>query len=132
VPLSKTGYFNKFLERTMPELSEADRLTARSLLEDLRAKIDEASAGDEALRFQIKRYIAKRLEFDERGTPTHRKRLKEQKRTAQNGLCASCEEDLPESGAELHRVRAIAGYTPENTRLLCARCHANAEALAKL
>ncbi|WP_263373448.1 HNH endonuclease [Granulicella aggregans] len=116
----------------MPELSEADRLTARSLLDDLRAKIDEASAGNEALRFQLKRYIAKRLEFDERGTPTHRKRLKEQKRESQNGVCASCEEDLPETGAELHRVRAIAGYTPENTRLLCPRCHANAEALAKL
>jgi hypothetical protein len=116
----------------MPELSEADRLTARSLLDDLRAKIDEASAGDDALRFQLKRYIAKRLEFDERGTPTHRKRLKEQKRESQNGVCASCEEDLPETGAELHRVRAIAGYTPENTRLLCPRCHANAEALAKL
>jgi hypothetical protein len=116
----------------MPELSEPDRLKARALLDDLRVKIDEASAGDEALRFQFKRYIAKRLEFDERGTPTHRKRLKEQKRIAQNNLCASCEEDLPESGAELHRVRAIAGYTVENTRLLCPRCHANAEALAKL
>jgi hypothetical protein len=116
----------------MPELSEPDRLTARALLDDLRAKIDIASAGDEALRFQLKRYIAKRLEFDERGTPTHRRRLKEEKRKAQNNLCASCEEDLPATGAELHRVRAIAGYTPENTRLLCPRCHANAEALAKL
>ncbi|MBB5057378.1 hypothetical protein HDF16_002063 [Granulicella aggregans] len=116
----------------MPELSEPDRLTARALLDDLRAKIEAASAGDEALRFQLKRYIAKRLEFDERGTPTHRKRLKEEKRTSQNNLCASCEEDLPATGAELHRVRAIAGYTPENTRLLCPRCHANAEALAKL
>jgi hypothetical protein len=116
----------------MPELSEPDRLTARALLDDLRAKIGIASAGDDALRFQLKRYIAKRLEFDERGTPTHRRRLKEEKRKAQNNLCASCEEDLPTTGAELHRVRAIAGYTPENTRLLCPRCHANAEALAKL
>ena len=119
-------------ERTMPELSETDRAKARALLDELRAKIDEAAAGDEALRFQIRRYIAKRLEFDERGTPTHRKRLKEQKRTSQRGLCASCEEDLPESGAELHRARAIDGYTAENTSLLCPRCHANAEALAKL
>lgn len=116
----------------MPELSEPNRLTARALLDELRAKIDIASAGDEALRFQIKRYIAKRLEFDERGTPTHRKRLKEEKRESQNNLCASCEEDLPATGAELHRVRAIAGYTSENTRLLCPRCHANAEALAKM
>lgn len=116
----------------MPDLSEPARLTARALLDDLRAKIDEVSAGDEALRFQLKRYIAKRLEFDERGTPTQRRRLKEEKRKAQNNLCTSCEEDLPATGAELHRVRAIAGYTTENTRLLCARCHANAEALAKL
>jgi rubrerythrin len=116
----------------MPELSETDRAAARALLEELRGKIDDAAAGDEALRFQMKRYIAKRLEFDERGTPTYRKRLKEQKRESQKGLCASCEEELPVAGAELHRVRAIAGYTTENTRLLCPRCHANAEALAKL
>jgi len=116
----------------MPEMSEADRARARELLEELRGKIDVATAGDEALLFQMKRYIAKRLEFDERGTPTHRRRLKEQKRENQRGLCASCEEELPEQGAELHRVRAIAGYTAENTRLLCARCHANAEALARL
>jgi hypothetical protein len=114
----------------MPELSEEDRTKARAILDDLRAKIDDVAAGDEALRFQIKRYIAKRLEFDERGTPTHRRRLKQQKR--EGGLCASCEEELPERGAELHRARAIEGYTVENTSLLCPRCHANAEALAKL
>jgi hypothetical protein len=116
----------------MPELSEEDREKARALLDELRARIEETAAGDEALRFQMKRYIAKRLEFDERGTPTHRRRLKAQKRESQRGLCASCEEDLPERGAELHRARAIDGYTVENTSLVCARCHANAEALAKL
>jgi Zn finger protein HypA/HybF involved in hydrogenase expression len=116
----------------MPELFEPDRAKARALLDELRAKINEASAGDEALRFQMKRYIAKRLEFDERGTPTHRRRLKAQKRESQRGLCASCEDPLPEHGAELHRARAIEGYTVENTSLLCPRCHANAEALAKL
>jgi rubrerythrin len=116
----------------MPALNEQDRQKAIALLEELRARIDEVAAGDEPLRFQIKRYIAKRLEFDERGTPTHRRRLKEQKRELQRGLCASCEEDLPEQGAELHRTRAIDGYTPENTSLLCPRCHATAEAIAKL
>lgn len=115
----------------MPKLSDDDRAKARALLEELRAKIDESAAGDEALRFQLKRYIAKRLEFDERGTPTLRRRLKQQKRESQRGLCASCEEDLPELGAELHRARAIEGYTVENTSLVCPRCHANAEALAK-
>ena len=116
----------------MPELSEEDRGKAKALLAELRAKIDEVAAGDEALRFQMKRYIGKRLEFDERGTPTHRRRLKAQKRESQRGLCAACEEPLPELGAELHRARAVDGYTAENTSLLCARCHANAEALAKL
>ena len=116
----------------MPDLSEADRAKARELLVELRTKIEDAAAGDDALRFQMKRYIAKRLEFDERGTPTYRRRLKGQKRESQRGLCASCEEELPATGAELHRVRAIAGYTTENTRLLCPRCHANAEALARL
>jgi hypothetical protein len=116
----------------MPALSEPDRQKAIALLEELRARIDEAASGDEQLRFQIKRYIAKRLEFDERGTPTHRRRLKEQKRELQRNLCASCEEELPAHGAELHRARALDGYTPENTSLLCPRCHATVEALAKL
>ena len=116
----------------MPELSEEDREKAKALLAELRVKIDAAAAGNELLRFQMKRYIGKRLEFDERGTPTHRKKLKAQKRGSQSGLCASCKEPLPENGAELHRARAIEGYTVENTSLLCARCHADAEALAKL
>ena len=116
----------------MPELSEGDREKAKALLADLRAKIDEVAIGDEAMRFQIKRYIAKRLEFDERGTPTHRRRLKALKRNSQRGLCASCEQPLPEHGAELHRTRAISGYTVENTSLVCARCHADPEALARL
>ena len=111
----------------MPELSEEDRKKAKALLAELRVKIDEAAAGDETLRFQMKRYIGKRLEFDERGTPTHRRRLKAQKRESQRGLCASCDDPLPERGAELDRFKAIDGYTAANTQLLCHGCHQKSE-----
>lgn len=107
----------------MPTLSEADRVKAIAILEQLRARVAEVAGEDRELLFQLRRYIVKRLEFDERGTPTQRRKLKDQKRKSQRGLCALCHETLPERGAELDRLRAIEGYTAENTQLLCHRCH---------
>jgi hypothetical protein len=75
----------------------------------------------------MRRYILKRLEFDERGTPTHRRKLKDLKRKFQHGLCYECAEPLPVKGAELHRLSAIEGYTEANTRLLCRACHQKAQ-----
>ena len=111
----------------MPELSEENRAKAIGLLERLRADILTAAAGDRDLIFQMKRYISKRLEFDERGTPTHRKKLKELMSKKQGGLCALCKQKLPERGAELDRFKAIEGYTVENTQLLCRTCHLAAQ-----
>lgn len=111
----------------MPELSEENRAKAVSLLERLRDDIQAAAAGDRDLIFQMKRYISKRLEFDERGTPTHRKKLKELMSKKQSGLCALCRQPLPERGAELDRFKAIDGYTIENTQLLCRSCHQKAQ-----
>jgi hypothetical protein len=107
----------------MPALSDDDRAKAIQILEQVRVSID-AVATDTDLRFQIRRYIIKRLEFDERGTPTQRRKLKELKRKFQRGLCFQCETKLPEKGAELHRLQAMEGYTAENTQLLCRACHA--------
>ena len=111
----------------MAALTEEDRRRAIRILEQARAEIDAAAGGDADRRFQLRRYVIKRLEFDERGTPTQRRKLKELKRRFQRGLCYDCAQPLPEKGAELHRLQAIEGYTEANTRLLCRSCHQKAE-----
>jgi RNase P subunit RPR2 len=111
----------------MPALSEEDRAKAIEILERARTQIDAAAARDPDLRFRLRRYIIKRLEFDERGTPTQRRKLKDLKRKFQRGLCYECSTPLPAKGAELHRLQALEGYTEANTRLLCRACHAKAQ-----
>jgi RNase P subunit RPR2 len=111
----------------MPTLGDEDRQKAIQILDQTRAQIDAAAADDPDLRFQLRRYILKRLEFDERGTPTQRRKLKDLKRRFQRGLCYECAEPLPAKGAELHRLSAIEGYTESNTRLLCRACHQKAQ-----
>ncbi len=111
----------------MASLSDGDREKAIAILEELRTRIADAVGDDRDRLFQMRRYILKRLEFDERGTPTQRRRLKEQKRRSQRGLCALCHGELPQRGAELDRFRAMDGYTAGNTQLVCHSCHQKAE-----
>jgi hypothetical protein len=112
----------------MASLSEEDRARAIAILEELRGKIAAVAGEDRDRLFQMRRYILKRLEFDERGTPTQRRKLKEAKRRSQRGLCALCQEELPTRGAELDRFRAVDGYTAGNTQLVCHSCHQKTEA----
>jgi hypothetical protein len=44
------------------------------------------------------------------------------KRAEQKGLCAICGKPLPERDCILDRLKAMRGYTVENTRLLCREC----------
>src|SRR5881275_2491528 len=111
----------------MGSLSEEDRAKAIAVLAEVRARIAEVAGEDRERLFQVRRYILKRLEFDERGTPTQRRKLKAVKRRSQRGLCALCGEKLPERGAELDRFSAMEGYTAANTQLLCHGCHQKAE-----
>jgi hypothetical protein len=111
----------------MATLSENERAKAIELLDKLRADLKQISSDDDDLLFSMRRYILKRLEFDERGTPTQRRKLKDLKRKFQHGLCYECAEPLPAKGAELHRLSAIEGYTEANTRLLCRACHQKAQ-----
>ena len=111
----------------MASLSNEDRTKAIAILESVRSRLGEITGEDPERLFQVRRYILKRLEFDERGTPTQRRKLKDAKRKMQRGLCAVCQEKLPERGAELDRFRAIDGYTAGNTQLVCHSCHQKAE-----
>lgn len=111
----------------MAALSEEDRGKAIAILAELRGRIAEVAGEDRERLFQMRRYILKRLEFDERGTPTQRRKLKEAKRKMQRGLCAVCHGVLPERGAELDRFKAMDGYTSGNTQLVCHSCHQKAE-----
>jgi hypothetical protein len=111
----------------MAALSEEDRAKAIAILESVRRQVAEVAGEDRERLFQVRRYVLKRLEFDERGTPTQRRKLKDAKRKSQRGLCAMCRESLPERGAELDRFRAIDGYTARNTQLICHLCHQKAE-----
>jgi hypothetical protein len=107
----------------MPSLSPEDREKTIALLDRLRADILSIAGEDRELLIQMKRYISKRLEFDERGNPTQRRKLKDLKFKHQQGLCALCKTRLPERGSELDRFLAIEGYTAANTQLLCHGCH---------
>jgi hypothetical protein len=95
---------------------------ANVLLLDLTERMKYLSGGDPELLFAYRRKIAKELTYQERGKPMHRRALKAHKMGEQGGLCAICKEQLPDRGAVLDRIEAMAGYTPENTRLLCPSC----------
>jgi hypothetical protein len=85
-------------------------------------RLNELSGGDPDLLFALRRKLAKELQYQERGSPRHRRLLKEAKRIQQKSLCAICQQRLPDADTILDRIHAPKGYTPENTRLLCRAC----------
>jgi UTP:GlnB (protein PII) uridylyltransferase len=100
---------------------------ANALLQYIRTRL-RVLAGEEAdLLFAYRRKIAKELVYDERSKPAERKLLKLSKMIAQNGLCAECQTELPNRGAELDRLNAMGGYTEENTRLVHHECHVKSQ-----
>jgi UTP:GlnB (protein PII) uridylyltransferase len=102
----------------------ADELEkANALLRDVRTHLRTLAGEDTALLFAYRRTIAKELGYDERGEPMMRKLLKLNKMIAQKGLCAECQKELPNRGAELDGMNAMDGYTEANTRLVHHECH---------
>jgi hypothetical protein len=102
-------------------IEELEKL-ARPLLEDVRNRLVQLSAGDLDLQWALRRKLYKELIYDERGKPMYRRALKELKRKEQDGLCVLCRSPLPKTGAVLDRLKAMNGYTAGNTHLLCPTC----------
>ena len=96
--------------------------SANDLLDQIRAKLESLAGNDAELLFAYRRKIYKELTYDERGKPTARRKLKEQKRVEQNNLCSICNEPLPLKYAVLDRFNAAEGYTSKNTRLIHQDC----------
>lgn len=105
-----------------PRLTPEQLEHARALLDEVRARLNALSGGDPELLFAYRRKVAKELTYDERSKPMERRRLKQLKMKQQGGICALCNEALPERGSVLDRARAVDGYTAENTRLIHADC----------
>jgi hypothetical protein len=103
-------------------LNDAELVNANALLADIRARLIDLAGDDALLLFAYRRKIAKELGYDERGKPMLRKALKARKMGEQGGICAVCPNPLPEKYAVLDRLNAHDGYTPKNTRLICAEC----------
>lgn len=95
---------------------------ANALLQEVRTRLIDLAAGETELLFAFRRKIYKELIYDERDKPTFRRRLKAAKRKEQDGKCVMCNELLPEKYCVLDRIDAAAGYTRENTRLICPKC----------
>jgi DNA repair exonuclease SbcCD ATPase subunit len=107
----------------------ADELRlANVLLGEVRQRLLELSGGDPELLFAYRRKVSKELTYDERSKPAERRKLKELKRREQNGLCPLCSKPLPPSYCVPDRFSASAGYTRENTRLICQSCDATTQA----
>jgi hypothetical protein len=105
------------------QLNAEELVLARGILETVRKELERLSGGDAELLFAYRRKVAKELTYDERSGPTQRRKLKKLKRFEQKGLCPICLKELPLKYAELDRIEASAGYTPENTRLVHYECH---------
>jgi hypothetical protein len=103
-------------------LNSEELVRANKLLDEIRVHLKELPGEDPELLFAYRRKNCKATYLDERSGPMARRKLKVQKRKEQGGLCAECREPLPENYTVLDRFRAVEGYIPENTRLICEQC----------
>jgi hypothetical protein len=108
-------------------LTVAELAQAQVLLDSVRAQLLALSGGDPDLLFAYRRKLYKELTYDERDKPMVRRQLKAKKRREQNGVCPLCQKPLPQKYCVLDRFQAAAGYTAENTRLICQECDIQAQ-----
>jgi hypothetical protein len=112
-----------------PRMSDDELTTARQILNEVRNGISETTKGDQKFGFALRRYVYKKLSYDERGSPAHRAKLKKLKLIEQKGQCAYHRCPVPgkklskDDEPELDRRDAIKGYTSENTEIVHHGCH---------
>ncbi|MFA4226395.1 hypothetical protein P2C08_09040 [Xanthomonas perforans] len=87
-----------------PRLTPEQLDLARALLDEVRARLVDLSGGGKELLFAYRHKVYKELMHDERSKPMIRRRLKQLKMKEQQGICALCNELLPERGAVLDRT----------------------------
>jgi UTP:GlnB (protein PII) uridylyltransferase len=104
-------------------LSTEELRRANELLAHVRERLCVLSGDDKLLLFAYRRKIAKELQYDERGKPGARGKLKAVKWAMQDRKCAHCEQEMPLKYSELDRKVAADGYTEKNTELVHAGCH---------
>jgi hypothetical protein len=111
-----------------PHLLDENLTKVRKILERVRTELSELSNGDPKVLHHARRYLVIRLQFDERGRPADRNKLKLTLLAKQLGKCPDCGEPLPPRGAELDRKDPILGYTEENCKLVHHDCHRKTQA----
>jgi hypothetical protein len=109
-------------------LSPRELKHANTLLASVRKRLRILAGKDADLLFAYRRKVYKELIYDERDKPMVRRRLKALKRKEQGEICPLCKKPLPAAYCVLDRFIAAAGYTPENTRLICHECDVKTQA----
>src|ERR1700733_13818795 len=111
------------------KMTASELEAARDILDHVRQRITETAKGEPVLTFALRRYVYKKLAYDERGTPAQRTKLKLQKLIEQDGKCAASNCLLPDrkmtkaDEPELDRIDPVKGYTIDNTTLVHHQCH---------
>jgi hypothetical protein len=108
---------------TTPRLNEKQLLQAKALFDELEKRIKRLSKSNSKLVFAYRRKLRKWLEYEERGTPTYRRKLKEIMWERRQGLCAICGKKMPKKEVELDRRDPVKGYQIKNVRLVHHKCH---------
>lgn len=108
-------------------LTDTERAVAHEILATIRKLIAEKSGGNQALEWAMRRMIYTRMMHDERGTPMHRRALKQKVFAFQKGKCPICKKPLAPKDNILDRIEAMPGYVEGNVRLLCRACDFNVQ-----
>lgn len=110
-----------------PNLTDDVLRQVREVLDRVRTDLNAIAQADPKTLHHVRRHLMKRLEFDERGTPAQRSKLKLTLMAKQQGKCPMCPEPLPPRDSELDRKDPVLGYTEENCRLIHHHCHRKAQ-----